>query len=330
MQAVVQHTKGGPETLVVEAGVTIPTIGTSEVLVKVSYTALNRADTLQRKGKYSPPAGASEILGLECVGTVEKIGADVTLVSVGDVVMCLLSGGGYAQYTAADEGCVMKVPEGLSQETAAAIPETWLTAFQLLHLVGQVEKDDVVLVHAGASGVGTAAIQLALAAGATAIATAGSEEKLELCRKTGAVAAFNYKDPEGFADRVKRQTDGKGVNLILDCVGQSHAMQNIECLALDSRWVLYGLMSGSDVNDFPLRGLMRKRASLRSTTLRTRSIPYKRNLVARFAAEALPHFSSGTFAPVIAEVRDMKDVADAHDRMDKSLNAGKILLRVPQ
>ena len=329
MLAVVQKEKGGPSTLLVEEGVDKPTPQEGEILVKVEYSALNRADTLQRKGLYPAPAGVTDILGLECAGTVAELGAGCTKFAVGDRVMCLLSGGGYAQYALSQEGCAIKIPDDLAMETAAAIPETWLTAFQLLHLVGEVQEGDVVLVHAGASGVGTAATQLAVAAGARVISTAGSEAKLDLCRKTGAFLALNYKDEEGFASRLLEATDNKGVNVILDCVGKNHAAQNLQCLAMDSRWVLYGLMSGSDVEAFPLRGLLRKRASLRATTLRTRSNAYKADLVERFAASAMPRFLDGTFKPVISEVCQLYQVAAAHDCMDKSINAGKILLQVP-
>uniref|UniRef100_A0A2K5UPG1 Tumor protein p53 inducible protein 3 n=1 Tax=Macaca fascicularis TaxID=9541 RepID=A0A2K5UPG1_MACFA len=260
---------GGPENLYVKE-VAKPSPGEGEVLLKVAASALNRADLIQREGQYDPPPGASNILGLEASGHVAELGPGCHgHWKIGDAAMALLPGGGQAQYVTVPESLLMPIPEGLTLLQAAAIPEAWLTAFQLLHLVGNVQAGDYVLIHAGLSGVGTAAIQLTRMAGAIPLVTAGSQQKLQMAEKLGAAAGFNYKE-EDFSEATLKFTKGAGVNLILDCIGGSYWEKNVNCLALDGRWVLYGLLGGADINGPLLSKLLHKRGSLITSLLRSR------------------------------------------------------------
>lgn len=298
-----------------------------DVLVRVHYTALNRMDLLQVAGKYPVPPGASDILGVELSGVVAE--SNSKAFAKGDKVMALCSGGTYADYTLVNENTLMKIPRGLSMKEAAAIPETWLTAFQLLHLVGgPLCEGEKVLIHAAGSGVGCAAIQLACGAGAVPFATAGSDEKLKKAAELGARAGFNYKTGP-WIDGVKEAS----MDLILDCIGKSYVEQNVSALALDGRWVNYGFMSGPGIGDEAskmfLAMLLRKRASLITTTLRSRSKEYKANLVKRFIDHAGPKFESGTYEPVLDEKSfSLEDVKQAHAYMASNKNIGKIVLKV--
>ena len=257
MQAVLVDAPGGPEHLRLgEHPRPIPAAG--ELLVRVRATALNRADLMQREGKYPPPEGATPILGLEMAGTVEAVGADVPAWKEGDRVCALLDGGGYAECVAIPHPMAMPVPDGLSLEEAAAIPEVFLTAFQALHWIGQMEAGDNALIHAGASGVGTAAIQLVRAAGGRPMVTA-SGGKLHRCRALGADVAIDYRQ-EDFAERVLEATGGHGADVILDFIGAPYFEQNIKTLALDGRLVLLAMLGGSRLDGLDLRKLFKKRA----------------------------------------------------------------------
>ena len=251
MFAVVQEEFGEPNVL--HKNIEKPTVNDHEVLIKVEAVSVNRADTLQRRGQYPPPAGVSPVLGLECAGHVACVGDQVRHVAVGDRVMALLPGAGYAQYVAVHHGHVMRVPNGLDMEQAAAIPEVWLTAHQLLHTTAGLRAGQTVLVHAGGSGVGTAAVQLVSLAGASAFVTAGSDSKVETAVKLGASGGCNYKSGN-WRDAVMTWTGGRGVDIILDCVGGSYFNDNLSCLALDGVWVLYGLMGGVQVSGSVLSG----------------------------------------------------------------------------
>lgn len=322
----------------------VPEPKSNEVLVKVHYTAINRADTLQRKGQYAPPPGATDILGLEMVGEVTAHGAGCSAATasaypIGARVMALLSGGGNAEYAAVHEQHLLPIPSGMSWETAAAVPETWLTAYQLLFLVGGLKRASAaataaadasggrekVLIHAAGSGVGTAAVQLASRAGAEVVAVAGHDSKLEAVRALGAAHTCNYKTAD-FAACVKAAVGG--VDLILDPVGGSFAKQNADALAMDGRWVLYGSMGGLATDAQLLPPILRKRVSLMGTTLRNRSDAYKADLVSRFAADILPGLADGSYAPVVDSVMPLEDVQGAHDHMESNATTGKILLRV--
>ncbi|XP_055721411.1 quinone oxidoreductase PIG3 isoform X1 [Salvelinus fontinalis] len=332
MKAVCIDTPGGPESMLLR-NVPRPLPEHGEVLIRVHATALNRADTLQRKGLYPAPPGESEVLGLEAAGTVASVGPGVRECwRLGDRVMTLLSGGGYAEYVAVPEELIMSIPTHLTVYQAAAIPEAWLTAFQLLHFVAQVKEGEIVLVHAGASGVGTAAVQLVRLAGAIPIVTAGSSEKLQMAETLGAAAGFNYKH-EDFAEKVSDFTAGRGANVILDCIGGSNWERNVACLATDGRWVLYGLMGGKTVTGDILGKLLSKRGQLLCSLLRSRSLQYKADLVRAFSERALPHFSDPTSSPchlrpVIDSMFSLDQVADAHRHMEANRNTGKIVINV--
>eukprot|EP01060_Flectonema_neradi_P013572 TRINITY_DN20333_c0_g1_i1.p1 TRINITY_DN20333_c0_g1~~TRINITY_DN20333_c0_g1_i1.p1 ORF type:complete len:343 (+),score=80.98 TRINITY_DN20333_c0_g1_i1:47-1030(+) len=309
----------------VAKAIPLPPVSGEEVLVKVKATAVNRADTLQRKGMYAVPKGATPVLGLEMSGTV-LTNSDKW--KEGDEVMGLLSGGGYAEYCSVDQGLLMPVPKGYSLEEAAAIPETWLTAYQLLHFVGNLSQNEVVVIHAAGSGVGTAAIQLASKVeDVIVIATAGTDQKLQVATELGATHAFNYKQCS-WNEELKKVIP-HGTNLILDPVGGSYAAKNCDALAVDGRWVLYALMGGAKIGDFPiLPKLLSKRAALIPSTLRTRSLSYRKKLVSEFATRYLDNFSSDFKLVFDQKSFDLEDIQLAHDYMETNANIGKILIKI--
>ncbi len=324
MNAIIIKQPGGADQL--EIG-TFPTPEPveNELLVKVKATALNRADIMQRQGHYPPPEGASPILGLEMAGVVEAAGAACSRYTVGDRVCALLPGGGYAEYAVVPEALALPIPENLDYEQAAAIPEVFLTAYQCLLLIGRLQAGETVLIHAGASGVGTAAIQLAREAGARVFVTAGSERKLAVCRELGAEVAINYTHGS-FAPAVLDATGKRGVNLVLDFVGASYWEQNISALALDGRMVLIALLGGATVAQVNLGALLGKRIQLTATTLRSRSVEYKIQLTRDFAGFALPRFADGRVKPVIDRVFPWEQASEAHQYMEANRNIGKIVL----
>jgi tumor protein p53-inducible protein 3 len=304
-----------------------PIVGPGEVLVRVKATALNRADLLQRRGLYPPPKGASEILGLEMAGVVAALGEGVASLSVGDRVCGLLPGGGYAEYAVIPEGMVIKLPDTLSFEEGAAIPEAFLTAYLNLFVVGRLSPGQTVLVHAGASGVGTSAIQLIREAGATAIITAGSDEKIERCLSLGAKSGWNYHQGR-FLPFVKEHTNERGVDLILDFVGEPYFEQNLRSLAVDGRLIVVGTMGGFKVNNLDLGYLLKNRLQIIGTALRSRSVSDKIQLTQALTAFALSHFAARRILPVIDTVFDWNEVVKAHEYMEANRNIGKIVLRI--
>jgi len=324
----VDFTAGGTEGLSV-TNHPIPELQANQILIQVHATAINRADTLQRKGLYAPPAGESHILGLEAAGLVEKLGPGASRWKPGQRVMALLGGGGNAEFVAVHEDHVLPVPDSMSMEDAAALPEVWLTAFQLLTLVGGLHAGETVLIHAAGSGVGTAAIQLVNLLGGTALAVAGTEAKLDQARELGAKLAVNYK-LEDFSQKVLDVTNGRGVDLILDCVGASFWEKNAAAIATDGRWVLYGLLGGGSVNGNILAKLLRKRATLTATTLRARDLKYKASLVSAFTERALPEFNKpdAKLKVVVDQVLPLDQIAEAHRAMEANENSGKIVLTV--
>lgn len=303
-----------------------PRPGPEEVLIRVAAAGVNRADLLQRQGKYPPPPGASPVLGLEASGVIESLGEECRLRHVGENVCCLLPGGAYAEYVAVHEELVMPIPEGMDLISAAAIPEAFLTAWQALVLLGQLEAGERVLIHAGASGVGTAAIQLARELGAFPLVTA-SAGKHSLCMELGAMTAIDYAQ-EDFSERVLRYSAGEGADLLLDFIGAAYVAQNLRSLAVDGRWVLLGLMGGTLARELDMGQMLRKRIQLKASTLRNRSLEYKIALSAALQAFAWPLFAQGRLRPVIDSVWDWAEVAEAHRRMEANLNQGKILLRI--
>ncbi|CAH3187506.1 unnamed protein product, partial [Porites lobata] len=323
----VLYMPGGVENLYIGT-VTKPKVEKTKVLIRAHYTAINRADTLQRRGLYPPPPGESDILGLEVAGVIEEIGEECAgKWTRGDHVMALLGGGGYAEYVAVDEALVMPVPDSFKLSDAAAIPEVWLTAYQLLHFLGKVKSGEVVLIHAGGSGVGTALVQLSKLAGARPFVTAGSEEKIKMAESLGAEGGFNYKTGN-FSSWVENVTNGQGANVILDCVGSSFWEQNIKSLAVDGRWILYGLLGGSYVSGDLLRDILRKRASLIGTTLRSRSLSYKRELVREFSERIVPQLANGRLKTITDSVFTIDEIQLAHKRMESNENIGKIIIQI--
>lgn len=303
-----------------------PIAGESELLVDVKATALNRADLMQKKGFYPPPKGASSILGLEMAGIVSKVGDKVTNWKEGDRVFALLPGGGYAQKVSVPADMAIRIPENLSFEEAAAIPEAFLTAYLKLVILGKAEKGSKVLIHAGASGVGSAAIQLANHIGCEIFTTAGTEKKLQLCSSLGANVVINYKK-ENFSEVINQQTNGTGVDVLLDFIGAPYASLNADSIALDGRWILIGLLGGNKA-EVDFSKLLGKRVSLIASTLRGRSLEFKIDLVGQFQTFIDNGFKEGLFHPVIDSVFDWKQVNEAHQYMEDNKNMGKIVLTV--
>jgi putative PIG3 family NAD(P)H quinone oxidoreductase len=300
--------------------------GPHQVLVEVHATAVNRADLLQRRGFYPPPPGESEILGLEAAGVVASVGPQVTKVKVGDRVCCLLAGGGYAEQIVVHEAMALPIPTGLDFAQAAAIPEAFYTAFVNIVQEASLATGERVLIHAGASGVGTAAIQLVKARGAVAYVTAGSDDKLARCRALGADEAINYKT-ESFAERIAALTQGQGVDVILDCVGGSYLEGNVGALRSQGRLVIIGLMGGTKA-DINLGLVVSRRLRVIGSVLRTRSLAEKLAITDAFKAEVLPLFASGKMKPIVDATYPITDAAAAHDYVAANKNFGKVVLIV--
>ena len=305
-----------------------PSLLQNEVLVKVEVAALNRADILQRNGLYPPPKGESEILGLEIAGTIVELGPEVNRWKVGDRVCGIIAGGGYAEYAKIHENMALPVPEQMPSHQAAAIPEVFLTAFQALHWITALKKGENVLIHAGASGVGTAAIQLAKKLGTTIFVTA-SASKHDACKQLGAHYAIDYKS-EDFDTLVLDLTENRGVDVIVDFIGAAYWHKNIKSLAMDGRMVNLGLLGGGKVENFHLGHLLRKRLNITASTLRNRSLDYKIALTQAFYQYAWPSFMDSTLTPVVDKVFSWEEVAAAHTYMEENRNVGKIVLEIAQ
>ena len=301
-----------------------PEIGVGQVKIAVHASAVNRADLAQVAGAYPPPPGASDILGLECSGEVVEIGEGVTRVAPGDQVCALLSGGGYAERVTAPAGQVLKIPSGLSLLEAAAIPEVFATAYLNLYREGSLAKGERVLLHAGASGVGTAAIQLCRESGNPVFVTVGGEDKLERCLALGAVGGTNRHN-QRFADLVPEWTDSQGFDLILDPVGGAYLQDNLASLRTDGRLVLIGLMGGIKA-EIPLATLLMKRLRLLGSTLRSRSIPAKSAVMDGLKADVWPKLASGAIKPVIETAFPMPEAQRAQDLVASNQTFGKVLL----
>ena len=301
-----------------------PVPGEGEVLIRVQAAGVNRADLSQRAGHYPPPPGASEILGLEVSGSVVQLGPNVSGIEVGQSVCVLLSGGGYAELVAAPAGLLMPVPESWSMTEAAGLPEVFLTAYLNLFLEAGLEKGETVLIHGGASGVGTAAIQLACEVGAQVFATAGTAEKVRFCETLGATA-FNYHEVD-FAEALKEHTDG--VDVILDMVGQDYFARNLALLRTSGRLVVISTLSGTHA-ELDLRQLMGKRLTLKGSTLRSRPLAERTALTEAFRRQFGRALAEKRLQPVIDEVIPIRDAERAHERMQKNLNIGKLVLQLP-
>ena len=304
-----------------------PVMGEEDILVSVKATALNRADLVQKIGKYPPPPGESTVLGLEMAGVVEAVGPLVRRWSVGDRVCALLPGGGYAAKVKVPASLALRIPDGFSFEQAAAIPEVFLTAYLNIFMLGGLEPGQVVLVHAAAGGVGLAAIQLVKQYGAQSIATVRSAEKAAACLRFGADLAVNT-TAEDFAAKSQAFTGDRGVDVILDPVGASYFEQNLQCLATEGRLVIIGLMGGYTVPNLDLRKLMLRRWQVIGSTLRSLSVARKTEIISQFTKQFMPMFSSGQLKPIVDSVYEVTDINKAHARMEQNLNIGKIVVRL--
>jgi putative PIG3 family NAD(P)H quinone oxidoreductase len=326
MKAIIVEQFGGPEQLQIKE-VRKPVPGPDELLVKVAATAVNRADLLQREGKYPPPPGASEILGLEISGQVVDKGARVGDWKIGEMVCGLLPGGGYAEYCTIHQKLALPIPAGIGLQEAAAIPEVFMTAFQALHWLAKLDYGEKVLIHAGASGVGSTAIQLAKLKKAEIIVTASSN-KHPLCKELGADFCIDYK-ADDFAEMVNEYTEGKGVDVILDFIGAPYFQSNLNSLDTDGRLILIGFLGGARIKEpFNLLPVLFKRLRIEGTTLRARDLNYKIQLAQDLKERSWSQFESGTLRPVIDSVFPISEVASAHRRMADNLNQGKIILRI--
>ncbi len=325
MQAVTVTAPGGPEVLRVTT-VPDPVPAPEQILVHVRATALNRADVMQRLGQYPPPPGESDILGLELAGEVEAVGAAVTDRAPGDRVFGLVGSGGYAEKAVIDARMAMPIPPGWSFVQAAAVPEVFFTAQETIFTLAGLKKGETLLVHAAASGVGTAGIQMARETGARIFVTAGSAEKIQRCLELGATAGCNYKERD-FADWVKEVTNGQGVDVIEDFIGAAYWDRNLRSLKTGGRLVLVGLMGGAKV-EANLGLIMTKRLQVFGSVLRSRPLADKIAIPQRFRTNWLPLLATGRITPVVDQVFPLAQVANAHRYMEENRNFGKIILSV--
>ena len=304
----------------------VPVIGPGLVRIRVAATAVNRADLVQRAGRYPPPPGASDILGLECAGEVTEVGEGVSRVAPGDAVCALLAGGGYAEQVVVPAGQVLKVPRGFDAIRAAAIPEVFATAYLNLYLEAALAKGERVLLHAGASGVGTAAIQLCRALHNPCLVTAGSQDKIERCVALGADGGAN-RHAGGFEDTVRAWTDGAGVDVILDPVGGAYLAENLQCLNTGGRLVLIGLMGGTRA-ELNLGLMLMKRLRIVGSTLRSRPVSEKAAVMDALQARVWPLFESGAIEPVIEVVIPIEEAERAHELIESNETVGKVVIGV--
>lgn len=325
MRAVAITKPGGPEVLK-PVEVERPEPDPGEVLIRVHAAGVNRPDVIQRMGYYPPPPGASPLPGLEVAGEVVEKGPGVRSPALGKQVCALIAGGGYAEYAVVSAAQCLPVPVGLSMVEAAALPETTLTVWHNVFERGQLQKDEWLLVHGGSSGIGTTAIQLAVAKGARVIATAGCEEKCDACVDLGAVRTINYR-AEDFVSAVMSFTEGHGADLILDMVGGDYVTRNFKAAAEDGRIVQIAFLEGSK-KELDLMPLMLKRLTLTGSTLRARSVDFKAELTRNVKKHVWPLIGAGEYRPVICKTFALEKAADAHRLMESNQHIGKIVLEV--
>jgi len=304
----------------------VPTPSANQVLIKVAAAGVNRPDVMQRQGLYPPPPGASDIPGLEVAGTIQALGGNVSRLHEGDRVCALVTGGGYAEYCLASAALCLPIPESLSFTLAAALPETFFTVWSNVFDRAQLQPGETLLAHGGASGIGTTAIQLAKAFNAKVIVTAGSKTKCKFCLQLGADAAINYKEQD-FVEEVKRLTDNRGVDVILDMIGGDYFPRNLKCMADDARLVQIAIQNGpkAEINLLPV---MLKRLTLTGSTLRARDDAFKAAIADKLLEKAWPLLASGQIKPVIHSTFALTDAAKAHQLMESSQHIGKIILTV--
>ncbi len=323
MRAVIASEPGGPEVLTLtELPDPVPDAG--EVVIDVAATAVNRADTLQRRGNYPPPPGASDVLGLECSGTISAVGADVTDLKVGDEVCALLAGGGYAEKVLVPAGQVMPVPQGVDLVTAGALPEVACTVWSNVFMVAGLQPGETLLVHGGAGGIGNMAIQLGKALGARVITTAGTPEKLDLCRELGADVAVNYREQD-FVEEVKAATDGHGADVILDNMGAKYLDRNVSALATEGRLVIIG-MQGGVKGELNIGKLLAKRGAVIATSLRSRPVEEKAAICSAVVEHVWPLVADGAVRTIVHTTVPLAEAARAHELMESGDHVGKIVL----
>jgi len=322
MTAIEIATPGGPEMLRMTQRPT-PKPGPGEVLIKVEAAGVNRPDVVQRQGNYPPPPGVTDIPGLEVAGSVIAVGAQPNGIKEGDKVCALLAGGGYAEYAAAPAAQCLKLPRGVSMLEAAAIPETYFTVWDNLFTRGRLAKGETVLIHGGSSGIGTTAIQLAHAIGARVFATAGSKEKCAACEKLGAARAFNYREQD-FLEEVKRETNGRGVDVVLDIVGGAYFAKNLDALATEGRLIIIATQQGAKA-ELPIFKMMVKRLTVAGSTLRARTVAEKGVIARALKEKAWPLIEAGA-KPRIYATFPLAQAAEAHKLMESSAHIGKIVL----
>ena len=315
---------GDPEVLKLHS-MPVPEPGPGEVLIKVAAAGVNRPDVMQRKGLYPPPPGATDVPGLEVSGTVVSVGQNVSKPPINSEVCALVTCGGYAEYCLAAASICLPVPEKISLVNAAGIPETFFTVWTNVFKRGQLKAGESLLVHGGSSGIGTTAIQLGKAFGATVYTTAGTSDKCEFCNNLGADAAINYIEQD-FSEEIKRLTEGKGVNVILDMVGGPYFPKNIRLLADEGRLVQIALMQGSKA-EVDFRSLLLKRVTLTGSTLRPRSVEEKTKIAQALQKNVWPLLESGAIRPIIHQTFPLKQASEAHRLMESSAHIGKILLK---
>ncbi|MBI1351552.1 MAG: zinc-binding dehydrogenase [Actinomycetales bacterium] len=323
MYAITSTTPGGPEVLE-WAKVPDPTPAPGEVIIDVAATAVNRADLLQRQGLYPPPPGASEILGLECSGTVSSVGAAISLDHIGEKACALLAGGGYAQKVAVPIGQLMSIPDGISLADAAALPEVACTVWSNLDMVANLSEGEWLLIHGGGSGIGTMAIQIGRALGARVAVTAGSQAKLDQCAALGAEVLINYHE-EDFVDVIRDATGGRGANVILDNMGGAYLSRNVAALAREGRLVIIGLQGGVKA-ELDINALLRKNGSIHATSLRGRPESEKAAICRQVERTVWPWIHAGVVRPVIDRKVPMSEAAEAHRLLADGAATGKILL----
>jgi putative PIG3 family NAD(P)H quinone oxidoreductase len=316
---------GGPEQLKTAIR-PVPRPGAGEVLVRVAAAGVNRPDVMQRQGNYPPPPGASDIPGLEIAGEIVALGANVSALSVGDKITALLSGGGYAEYAVAAAPLCLPIPDGLNMVEAAALPETHFTVWTNLFERGGCKSGDTVLIHGGTSGIGTTAIQLARAWGARVFATAGSPEKARACESFGAAHGIDYRT-EDFVEVIRRETEGRGVDVILDMVAGSYVARNFQAAAMEGRIVVISLIGGSRA-EISMGAMLTKRLTLTGSTLRARTVAQKAAVAEGVRRNVWPLLSSGRVRPVIHATFPLAKASEAHRLMESSQHIGKIVLTV--
>jgi putative PIG3 family NAD(P)H quinone oxidoreductase len=323
MRAVTVSEPGGPEVLALSE-LPDPEPGPGEVVIDVAATAVNRADLLQRQGLYPPPRGASEIIGLECSGTISAVGQEAGDREVGDEVCALLAGGGYATRVCVPAGQVMPVPSGVDLVTATALPEVACTVWSNVFMVAGLQPGEHLLVHGGAGGIGTFAIQLASVLGAQVLTTAGSAEKLAVCADLGADVTINYREDD-FVEAVRAATDGHGADVILDNMGASYLGRNVDALATEGRLVIIGMQGGTK-GELDIAALLRKRGAVVATALRSRPPEEKAAICAAVVEHVWPLVADGRIRPVVHTTLPLAEAGKAHALMEASDNVGKILL----